>query len=653
MELLRNQRRFNFRYGDTPFAQLPCRISQTEEGNRITTVYTLEDGLKVTNIATKLGDAYEWVNWFENTSDRDSQIISELFDTWVTLPLPHEDPLGWTVMHPQLKDHTVVYAPKGSSWSFDEFCSFPDRSVHNRFEGLLVPGHPRKYATSGGRSSEQNAPFFNLHKDNMGYIFAIGWSGQWNCILARGEDDVTIKTKLEDAEFYLQPHEKIRTSSFVLMPYTGSVVDSQNQWRRLVKKHYSLIGQEGRDSHGPICALMWGGMKSEQMLERVDLIREHALPYEYIWVDAGWYGGTTKPTPDNFEGDWQSYTGDWRVSPLIHPNGLKDVARAAHDDGKKFLLWFEPERVRIGTPISLEHPEYFLTSPRENVPNLLLDLGNEEAWQYCYDTLAGLISEIGIDYYRQDFNMVPLPYWRKNDTEHRKGITEIKFIIGLYRLWDALLERFPQLMIDNCASGGRRIDIELLRRSVPLWRTDYACPADFPEEGIQCHNLAFSSWLPYSGTCPGQGYDTYRFRSAYAPALSTVYTLNERVPFGDDPEKLNWLAKMLEEYKKVRQYMTEDFYPLSQISDRNDVWCASQFVRPDKEDGIVMIFRREHSPYETAKFFLYNIDPNGEYIFTDADGGQMKISGEELVNRGLCVTMPEKRSSRLYFYKKV
>ncbi len=108
-----------------------------------------------------------------------------------------------------------------------------------------------------------------------------------------------------------------------------------------------------------------------------------------------------------------------------------------------------------------------------------MNLGDESAWNYCFDTLAELIEKLNLHYYRQDFNILPLPYWRKNDTQDRIGISEIKHIMGLYRLWDALLERFPHLMIDNCASGGRRIDIETLRRSVPLWRSDAQCPANY------------------------------------------------------------------------------------------------------------------------------------------------------------------------------
>ena len=654
MEFLKNNRRFEFLYGGTSFSELSYEVIQTEGTNELTTVYTLNDGLKVTNIATKNSDAYEWVNWFENTSDKPTEIISELYDACISLPLPHEEPLGRTAFQPEFGDVTAVYAPSCSTWGFNEFASFPDHNSNNRFDGQLPAGKNKTFTASGGRSSEQNAPFFNVHKDGKGYIFAIGWTGQWNCYLERTSDDIIIKTKVEDTHFRLLPGEKIRTSSFVLMHYKGSVIQAQNKWRRLIKEHYSLIGKDGRDKHGPLCAGVWGGMKTSSVLERIDVIKKNNLPFEYIWMDAGWYGGDTKPSPDEFEGDWAQYTGDWCVSPLIHPNKLKDVSKAAHEAGMNFLLWFEPERVQKCTPIVAAHPEYFIFPENEKDGDLLLDLGNDEAWNYCFNTLSHLIEDIGIDCYRQDFNMSPLPYWRKKETEDRKGISEIKHIMGMYRLWDALLEKFPHLLIDNCASGGRRIDIETLRRSIPLWRSDYQCPANYLAEGSQCHNLTFNAWMPFSGTGSGRVYDTYRMRSAYSPALTTNYTFSERETFGDDLEKMVWLKKQLEEYLTVRPYMSEDFYPLTEVSDRKDIWCAAQFDRPEQNDGIVQIFRREKSPYQIAKFNLYNIDKTCNYIFTDADSNcEIIVSGNDLYENGLTVEMKEKRSSKLFFYKKV
>lgn len=654
MDFLKSQMRFDFKYGGKAFREFKYDIMQTETTDMLVTEYSLPDGLKITNIAKKYGVAYEWVNWFENTSDMQTDIISELWDCSITLPLGHEEPLGKTAFQPDFHEVTTVFAPSGSTWSCYEFCSDADKSINNRYQGHIPPGKSKQYAASGGRSSEDKAPFFNIHKNGKGYICAIGWTGQWNCSISRAEDEVIVQTKIEDTHFRLLPGEKIRTSSFVLMPYEGTVVQSHNMWRKLVKEHFSLIGREGRDAKGPLCASIWGGTKTSSILERIAIIEKNELPFEYIWMDAGWCGGDTQPSSDEFEGDWASHTGDWRVSPLIHSNNLKDVSDAVHRAGMKFLLWFEPERVRSHTPMVLEHPEYFLEPANPEGKDRILNLGNPEAWTYCYDTLAGLIKEIGIDCYRQDFNTSPLPYWRKYDAEDRRGITEIKHIMGLYQLWDALLEEFPHLLIDNCASGGRRIDIETLRRSVPLWRSDYQCPANYLAEGSQCHNIAFNSWMPFSGTGSGRLYDVYRIRSAYGQSMTTNYAYSEKDDFGNEPEKLEWLKKYLNEYLWMRQFMCEDFYPLTEVSDRKDVWCVTQFDRVSQNDGVIQVFRREQAPYETANFMLGGVDMDKHYVFEDIDSGnEIRISGSELAKCGFYIEMKEKYSSKIYYYKKI
>lgn len=390
-------------------------------------------------------------------------------------------------------------------------------------------------------------------------------------------------------------------------------------------------------------------MSSKEVIERIEKIRDERLPFEYVWMDAGWYGEDTKPTPDEFEGDWSRHTGDWRVSKFCHPDGLKDVSKAVHDAGMKFLLWFEPERVFTSTPILKEHPEYFLKIADKR--HYLLDLGNEEAWQYCYDMLAGHIENLNIDFYRQDFNFSPLDYWRANDAEDRQGICEIKHISGLYRLWDKLQEKFPSLLIDNCASGGRRIDIETLKRSVPLWRSDLQCHANYNIDAAQMHSQTFNLWMPYSGTGTGRGYDEYRVRSSYAGGLTTNYSFSGREKFCDTLEKTEFIRKYTTEYLRVRPYFSEDFYPLSEVTSATDAWCVTQFNRPENKDGLLQVFVREHAPYETARFILKGLDENAEYLFTDLDGGEFSVSGKELVTKGLKLTVLEKRKAKIYLYK--
>jgi alpha-galactosidase len=85
--------------------------------------------------------------------------------------------------------------------------------------------------------------------------------------------------------------------------------------------------------------------------------------------------------------------------------------------------------------------------------------------------LSGFISDFGMTWYRQDFNVRPYRFWAVADTPDRIGITEIGYVEGLYTIWDDLLNRHPGLRIDNCASGGRRIDIEMMSRSFVVWRT--------------------------------------------------------------------------------------------------------------------------------------------------------------------------------------
>lgn len=650
MEFLKINRRISFLYDGKTIKEAGFKITQDCQNDTVTTVYEHSDGFKVTNVARKIKKfgAYEWVNYLENTSDTETKLITDLYDCDCTLPIEYEEPKKWESYVSDENNRTRVYVPKGSTWEYDEFSCDVDKMFVNKFVNHINTGEKKEYTSETGRSSESLAPFFNVCKNSKGYIFAIGWTGKWKCNIERTADSIKIKTKIDDTAFKLYPGEKVRTSSMVLMPYEASFVDSQNMWRRLVKEEFSLMGSEGRDEFGPLCANIWGGMKTSSVMSRIEKIKSEGWPFEYIWIDAGWYGENTEPTADEFEGDWSFHTGDWVISKKIHPNGIEDISKKIHDYGMKFLLWFEPERVRNDTPIVKQHPEYLLKNGDKE--EQLLNLGDEKAWNYCFETVSGIIEKLNIDCYRQDFNFDPLGYWRNNDDEDRKGMTEIRHVNGLYRLWDALLEKFPNLIIDNCASGGRRIDIEMLRRSMPMWRSDAQCQANYPDYLAQCHNLSFNTWLPYSGTGTGRIYDMYRVRSAYGASLATNYTFSEKEDYAETDEKVEFIRKFTSEYLKVRPYFSEDFYPLTELTDKLDVWCASQFDRPSEKDGMIQVFRREYSPYPEAVFDLYKINENEIYTFTDLDTYEsFEISGKILAEKGF-ETELEKRSSKIFIY---
>lgn len=658
-DFLQDQARISFLLGGVSYKELSPKIETDKNEKSIKTVYTFKDGLRLTNILHYYPEfnACDWVNEWENTSDAPTEIISELWDCSVELPLPPcAEKLSSRAYLPKSENVIKVYSPSGSEWSGNEFYCDVDRiKLNHRPNWLEKVGSKHQYATSGGRSADSNiAPFFNIRHDyaSLGYIAAIGWTGQWNAEIERKEASVIFKSKIEDTNFRILPGERFRTSSVTLMAYSGSVQNGQNAWRRLVKEVYSPIGKSNVPRDLPFCAGLWGGMSTKGCLDRIRKVEAAKLPFNCYWMDAGWYGAGDAVSPDEYEGDWERHTGNWEINHSRHPDLLKDVVSEISKSDKRFLLWFEPERVRKSAPIALKHPEYLIFSEDENNSNTLLNLGNEAAWSYCFETLSDLIERLNVSIYRQDFNFQPLPYWRKNDTPERRGITEIKHINGMYRLWDALLERFPYLLIDNCASGGRRIDIETLRRSVPLWRSDAQCPADPIPEIAQSHAMCHSAWMPYSGTGVGRvWFDTYRFRSAYAPALTTNFTFSERNVFGDDPEAMKWLDKMCNEYVRVRRYLSEDVYPLTAPSTSDDVWAAIQYHDPKTDSGIIQIFRRANSPYEEASLRLYGLDPEKKYAFEDADGGLFEEFGKDLITLGLRLKITERRTAKLYFYK--
>ena len=127
------------------------------------------------------------------------------------------------------------------------------------------------------------------------------------------------------------------------------------------------------------------------------------------------------------------------------------------------LLWFEPERVAEGSWLATNKPEWVLGGKAGG----LLNFGNPDVLKWITDKVDKVLVEEGIDLYRQDFNMDPLDYWRRADAPDRQGISEIRHVTNLLAYWDELQRRHPDLLIDECASGGRRNDIEMMRRAVP------------------------------------------------------------------------------------------------------------------------------------------------------------------------------------------
>jgi alpha-galactosidase len=362
--------------------------------------------------------------------------------------------------------------------------------------------------------------------------------------------------------------------------------------------------------------------------ECIDRYLAEHIAIDRWWMDAGWYPCAPVGWPK---------TGTWEVDRQRFPRGLRAVSDHAHARGVKTLLWFEPERVHADTWLTQQHPEWV----HGGADGGLLDLGNHQARQWLTDHVDRLLGDEGIDLYRQDFNMDPLPFWRAADAPDRQGITEIRHVEGYLAYWDELRRRHPDLLIDSCASGGRRNDLETMRRSLPLWRTDWRCEPI----GTQACGYGIALWIPLSGTGAEQ-VDPYVFRSNMAPFTNCL--LDVRDPNLD----YDLLRRLVDQWRRVADCYLGDFYPLTAHSVAPDAWMAWQFDRPETGQGMVQAFRRPESVYEVARPQLRGLAAGALYEVMDLDTKQVRrCSGAELMEGGLAIAIGERPGSALMTYR--
>lgn len=252
--------------------------------------------------------------------------------------------------------------------------------------------------------------------------------------------------------------------------------------------------------------------------------------------------------------------------------------------------------------------------------------------------------------------MDPLAYWRANDAPDRQGITEIQHVTGYLAYWDELRRRHPEMLIDTCASGGRRNDLETLRRAVPLWRSDYA----FEPVGHQCMTYGISLWIPYHGTgtvaCADAKYygggvtpvEPYAFWSNVSPSLGSGIDIRVRELDYDA------LRRLVGQWQSVNRFYYGDYYPLTPYTRDNTTWIAWQFHDPETNQGTVQAFRRAECPAPTTTLRLRGLDPDAQYEVAQFDvEGTGTHPGRALMDEGLSVSLPERPGAAIFTYRRV
>lgn len=544
----------------------------------------------------------EWTVRITNAGESDSPVVSAFCAADCVLDTGRSD----------------VYFSKGSDPAPDDF----------ELMKSAVSVTPMQFNANGGRS-ESWLPYFNVSGKDRGVVTALGWTGQWRASLRQTVKGVAYRAKQEFFRGYLTPGETVRSPLVSLTFYDGgNALKGFNSFRNWES------GCVYTQSSFPLTTAVLAGefdrRGAGEYIEQINsLSDEFCGEVDFLWRDAGWYP---------IRNDWSDSVGTWRPDPGRFPDGFAPVADAAAARGMKLLLWFEPERCCRGTEVFEEcrkHEGWLIENddPDRNMVNL----ANDGACAYLGELVANALKENKIGLYRQDFNFTPLPLWQKADKTlygGRKGFEENHYVSNLYKYLDKLLEDNPGLIIDNCASGGKRLDLEMTRRSIPLWRTDYNCMSsdgklpDDIAEATQSHTYGLSFWLPLYGTGIGGECGEYRYRSAIVPCAQTVSG-----------------------YRFVRDSMAKNYYPITYGARSPEKYHAMQFG--DSTSGAALIYKREKAASDKIRIRLNGLDPERSYeVFDDDDRGSVTAhTGGELMSSGVEISVPGAPKAAILIYR--
>ena len=325
-----------------------------------------------------------------------------------------------------------------------------------------------------GRTGPDSA--YVLHAGTRGFNFASGevwavhtaWSGNHVHYAERlytGDQLIGGGELLLPGEVILGPDERYTTPW--LYGAHGTGLDAV-----AARFHAYLRSRPGHPSvDRPVTLNVWEAVYFDHNLSKLIALAEAAasVGVERFVLDDGWFGRRR---------DDRAGLGDWHVSPDIWPKGLHPLINRVNELGMQFGLWFEPEMINADSDVAREHPEWVMATggrwPIESRYQQVINLGIPECYAYIRDAMMAILDEYHIAYIKWDHNRDLID--AGTAPTGRPGVHDQT--LAFYRLIDELKSAHPGLEIESCASGGGRVDLEVMQRTDRVWVSDCIDPLE-------------------------------------------------------------------------------------------------------------------------------------------------------------------------------
>jgi len=510
--------------------------------------------------------------------------------------------------------------------------SFPDDMIPFSWRVPSFDGKSDVQLGGDYPSSNRHLPFFNIEApDDRGLLIGIGWSGNWLARVKAEGTDLKVYAGMTESHLILHPGEKIRTPSVLMLFWKGKPLHGHNMLRQLLHRKYvpELKGSPQKPLVSVNACFTYHGrggfLHQATEKEILQLVKPFIkIGAELFIIDAGWYEGEP----------WHEWIGNWRYSEEKYPHGFRPISDPLAAAGIPFGLWFASEGISSHSPLLQEHPEW--------VRKGTLRMELPEAREWFLKQVDNLVKNDGMTCYRQD----GAGGFGSEDAD-RKGITECQHIEGLYAMWDAIIRHYPEMVMEGCCGGGRRIDLETLSRFHWHRKSDRW----YDSESDQCSLYGANLYLPGGViNIPTELTDDYGVWSSFAGQLCLGWH-----PLDDDfPMEL--AHQQVERYKLIRPLLSGDFYPLTPCS-LIEPWIGYQFHRSDLDKGFALLFRRPVSkdifyPVNDAfRLRLRGLKPEERYSVCLEKGNMNEIlTGSDLA-KGIDVIISEERGAEMIIYE--
>lgn len=333
------------------------------------------------------------------------------------------------------------------------------------------------------RSNTSSAPFFAVYNQqtSRGLAFHILCDGLWKYEVRKqfssgSTNYLLVELGLDNTNLALelQPGESLALPKILYYQFKNKTDMEAYRLHRYCNAHY-------RPKAFPVVYNTWmhnfDRISFDSLSQQLTLAKEMGI--EYFVIDSGWFG------PPNA---WFGSVGDWEEAADAGLCGrMQEFAETVRGNGLKFGLWFEIERASLESKAVQAHPEYY----RIQNGNAFVDFANEAACDYAFKILSTHIRRYGIEYIKLDFNAA------LTQDEDQAAFT--KYVAG-YRQFIARLGReFPQVYLENCASGGLRMSLSSLDGFDSFWISDnhslYTQLNIFKNTLLRMPSRALETWI--------------------------------------------------------------------------------------------------------------------------------------------------------------